>query len=79
MVFQPLSDLIRVIVASSLRAAAEHGKQAGCESTYKIHFNDYWVWGHSWVSLTNNESLKNEAKGRVRPWKQRTRVDCQVP
>ena len=47
----------------SLRAAAQLGKQAGCESTYKALYNDYWVWGHGWASSDYGESLKTELKG----------------
>jgi len=47
----------------SLRAAAQLGKQAGCESTYKALYNDHWVWGHGWARSDYGESLKNELKG----------------
>lgn len=47
----------------SLRAAAEDGKQAGCDSTYKVLFNEYWVWGHGWASSDNGESPLDELKG----------------
>ncbi|KPM39889.1 hypothetical protein AK830_g6661 [Neonectria ditissima] len=47
----------------SIRAGAEKGKQAGCDSTYKGLFNDYWVWGHGWGSSDYGESLKNEIEG----------------
>ncbi|RSL79299.1 hypothetical protein CEP52_017540 [Fusarium oligoseptatum] len=51
------------VAPGSLRSAAHYGKQAGCDGTYKLAFNDYWVWGHGWASSDYGESLKNELKG----------------
>ncbi|KAK7414076.1 hypothetical protein QQX98_007019 [Neonectria punicea] len=47
----------------SIRAGAEIGKQAGCDSTYKGLFNHYWVWGHGWASCNYGASLKSGIKG----------------
>lgn len=47
----------------SLRGAAELGNQAGCDSTYKIYFNEYWVWGHGWASSDSGRSFKDEVEG----------------
>lgn len=47
----------------TLRSAAEKGKQAGCDSAYKVFFNEYWVWGHGWASSDNGKSLQDEVKG----------------
>ncbi|KAJ3466795.1 hypothetical protein MRS44_004359 [Fusarium solani] len=46
----------------TLRSAAEKGKQAGCDSAYKVFFNEYWVWGHGWASSDNGKSLQDEVK-----------------
>lgn len=47
----------------TLRSAAEKGKQAACDSAYKVFFNEYWVWGHGWASSDNGKSLQDEVKG----------------
>lgn len=46
----------------SLRAEAEKGKQFGCDSAYKVLFNQYWVWGHGWASSDRGKSLQDKIK-----------------
>ncbi|KAK7429714.1 hypothetical protein QQZ08_003740 [Neonectria magnoliae] len=58
-----VGDATYRVSPGSLRAGAENGKQAGCDSTYKGLFNEYWVWGHGWASSDCGASLKNEIKG----------------
>lgn len=43
---QTIDDVVYEIQPSSLRQPAEKGKQGGCDSTYKLVFNEYTIWGH---------------------------------
>ncbi|KAL5593593.1 hypothetical protein FOBRF1_012695 [Fusarium oxysporum] len=51
------------VLPGSLRSPSRYGKQAGCDSTYKFSFNDYWVWGHGWASSDHGEELNKQIKG----------------
>ncbi|KAG4255894.1 hypothetical protein FPRO04_11513 [Fusarium proliferatum] len=58
-----VGDATYEVYPGSLRSPSRYGKQAGCDSTYKFTFNEYWVWGHSWASSDHGEALKEEIKG----------------
>ncbi|EHK97231.1 putative Subtilisin-like protease 2 [Glarea lozoyensis 74030] len=45
------------------RQPASAGVKGDCDSTYKVYFNDYVVWGHGWDSADNGETLKQQVKG----------------
>ncbi|KAF5716253.1 peptidase S8 S53 domain-containing protein [Fusarium globosum] len=58
-----VGDATYEVYPGSLRSPSRYGKQAGCDSTYKFTFNEYWVWGHGWASSDHGEALKEEIKG----------------
>ncbi|KAK2473022.1 hypothetical protein H9L39_15197 [Fusarium oxysporum f. sp. albedinis] len=58
-----IGDATYEVYPGSLRSPSRYGKQAGCDSTYKFSFNEYWVWGHGWASSDHGEELKKEVKG----------------
>ncbi|QGI63879.1 hypothetical protein CEK27_007850 [Fusarium fujikuroi] len=58
-----VGDATYEVYPGSLRSPSKYGKQAGCDSTYKFTFNEYWVWGHGWASSDHGEALKKEIKG----------------
>ncbi|KAF5983045.1 hypothetical protein FBULB1_3981 [Fusarium bulbicola] len=60
-----VGDATYEVYPGSLRSPSRYGKQAGCDSTYKFTFNEYWVWGHGWASSDHGEALKKEIKGCV--------------
>ncbi|KAF5549796.1 subtilisin [Fusarium mexicanum] len=58
-----IGDATYEVYPGSLRSPSRYGKQAGCDSTYKFTFNEYWVWGHGWASSDHGKALKKEIKG----------------
>ncbi|KAG9228985.1 hypothetical protein BJ875DRAFT_446379, partial [Amylocarpus encephaloides] len=47
----------------SPRQPASNGKKGGCDSSYKLLYNEYTVWGQGWDSADHGDALKNEVKG----------------
>ncbi|KAF5687747.1 subtilisin [Fusarium circinatum] len=58
-----VGDATYEVYPGSLRSPSRYGKQAGCDSTYKFTFNEYWVWGHGWASSDHGGAVKKEIKG----------------
>lgn len=42
------------------RQPAKNGIMGGCDSAYKVLFNDYVMWGHGWSSKDFGEALKGQ-------------------
>ncbi|KAH8650665.1 hypothetical protein BGZ60DRAFT_437001 [Tricladium varicosporioides] len=45
------------------RQPASSGKKGGCDSRYKLLYNEYPLWGHGWDSADYGKALQKEVKG----------------
>ncbi|CZR66019.1 uncharacterized protein PAC_15919 [Phialocephala subalpina] len=45
------------------RQPASDGKKGGCDSSYKVLYNECTLWGHGWDSADYGEALEKEVKG----------------
>ncbi|KAK5653808.1 hypothetical protein OQA88_7966 [Cercophora sp. LCS_1] len=53
-------EVVYEVEPVTLRQSHEGGKAGACDSTYKVLFNDYVMWGKGWAGSDTGEELKGQ-------------------
>ncbi|KAF4628357.1 hypothetical protein G7Y89_g9796 [Cudoniella acicularis] len=60
---ETIGNIVYTIQPQALRQSADKGVQYACDSSYKLLFNEYTVWGHGFHSADHGDRLKTQLGG----------------
>ncbi|KAH6679331.1 hypothetical protein B0J14DRAFT_686368 [Halenospora varia] len=58
-----VGDVTYRVNPQALRQPAADGKKGGCSSTYKVLYNENWIWGHGFANADHGDALKHALGG----------------